>query len=106
MSDCNRCIWATRNGGCASWDCDFVLKDDAYKAWKESTQDNQPLIWDELLEMKGKPVWLDMDKPKWIVILNVGTMQDGTRIFCDENDFYDMKDYGIKWMPYRLERKQ
>lgn len=68
-------------------------------------EDNPPLTWDDLLKMKGKPVWLDMPEPKWIIILNVGVMQDGTKIFITENEFYDMKDYGVKWMPYRKERK-
>lgn len=31
--DCNRCLWATRDGGCASFDCKFVDKTEAYKAW-------------------------------------------------------------------------
>ena len=33
--NCNKCLWATRNGGCASWDCEFISKSEAYKAWKE-----------------------------------------------------------------------
>ena len=67
-------------------------------------EDNPPLTWDDLLKMKGKPVWLNMPEPKWIIILNAGVTQDGTKIFITENEFYDMKDYGIKWMPYRKER--
>lgn len=31
--DCNKCLWARRDGGCASWDCEFVEKGEAYKAW-------------------------------------------------------------------------
>ena len=34
MIDCNKCIFATRDGGCASWECKFVDKEEAYKAWK------------------------------------------------------------------------
>ena len=33
--NCNACIWSTRDGGCSSWDCEFVDKREAYKAWKE-----------------------------------------------------------------------
>lgn len=33
VNDCNKCLWATRDGGCASWDCKFVQKGDAYNAW-------------------------------------------------------------------------
>lgn len=34
--DCNRCIWATRDGGCASWDCEFIAKRDAATAYMAS----------------------------------------------------------------------
>ena len=35
MEKCNKCIWSTRSGGCSSWNCIFVDKDEAYKAWCE-----------------------------------------------------------------------
>ena len=31
MSDCNTCIWACRDGSCASWDCDYINQDEAAK---------------------------------------------------------------------------
>lgn len=34
-ADCNNCIWSSRDGSCSSWDCEFVDKREAYKAWKE-----------------------------------------------------------------------
>ncbi len=34
MEDCNKCIFATRDGGCTSWDCEFIDKQEAYEAWK------------------------------------------------------------------------
>ena len=27
---CNKCLWATRDGECASWECEFVDKRKAY----------------------------------------------------------------------------
>jgi len=33
--DCNKCLWATRDGGCASWKCEFVSKNEAHRAWLE-----------------------------------------------------------------------
>ena len=33
--DCNKCVWSTRDGGCASWDCEFIDRDDAVKAWRQ-----------------------------------------------------------------------
>lgn len=34
MRDCDKCVWACRNGGCASWDCEFIDQEEAAKAWK------------------------------------------------------------------------
>ena len=39
--DCNACIWATRDGGCASWECEYVNKREAYNAWKEKQENEQ-----------------------------------------------------------------
>lgn len=30
--DCNRCLYATRDGGCASWDCNFISIAEAEQA--------------------------------------------------------------------------
>lgn len=34
MSDCNRCVWSRRDGGCNSWDCNFIDQNDAVKCQK------------------------------------------------------------------------
>lgn len=39
MRDCNRCLWATRNGSCASWDCRFVDQREAYEAYNREKAD-------------------------------------------------------------------
>lgn len=36
MRDCNKCIFATRDGGCSKWECEFIDKDSAYKKYKET----------------------------------------------------------------------
>lgn len=35
MNNCDTCVWATRNGGCASWGCDYIPMKEAAEAWKE-----------------------------------------------------------------------
>lgn len=35
---CNSCIWSSRDGGCSSWDCMFIDKREAYKAWVEKKE--------------------------------------------------------------------
>ena len=43
LSDCNKCVWGTRDGGCASWDCEFIDRDEAVKAWRQlSSADPEP----------------------------------------------------------------
>ena len=32
--DCIRCLYATRDGGCASWSCNFISIEEAEEAWK------------------------------------------------------------------------
>lgn len=34
--DCNACLWARRDGDCASWDCDYIPMAEAAEAWKEA----------------------------------------------------------------------
>ena len=38
--DCDTCLWARRDGACASWDCDYIPMKEAAEAWrKEREQD-------------------------------------------------------------------
>jgi hypothetical protein len=39
--DCNTCIWHTENG-CASWDCDYISRDEAVKAVKAMRGEEEP----------------------------------------------------------------
>ena len=39
--ECNKCLWATRDGNCASWDCEFVPKREAYEAWKRTKEEEK-----------------------------------------------------------------
>lgn len=51
MTDCNKCLWATRDGGCASWNCEFIPMKEAAEAWKvEQTQK-------ELMQKALDPEW-------------------------------------------------
>ena len=35
MSECNTCVWACRDGSCASWDCEYINQNDAAKAYRQ-----------------------------------------------------------------------
>lgn len=42
MNNCDTCVWATRNGGCASWGCDYIPMKEAAEAWKkERSEDDE-----------------------------------------------------------------
>ena len=57
MSDCNRCLWATRNGSCASWDCRFVDQREAYEAYNQEKADaNKWISCSERLPEEGTEV--------------------------------------------------
>ena len=36
--DCDNCIYATRSGGCVSWNCEPIPIREAEKAWKEARE--------------------------------------------------------------------
>ena len=42
--DCNKCVWGTRDGGCASWECEFIDRDDAVKAWRNMPSTEPKII--------------------------------------------------------------
>ena len=75
---------------------------------------NEPLSWDELKNMVGKPVWIEEKSSflnewleQWEVIRSVWDDE------CDEDAYIVMTDdefrykdkYGKKWRAYRKERK-
>ena len=57
--DCNHCLWATRDGGCASWNCEYVNKQDAYEAWRDAHK-----AWKDYMEVSedAKKIADDMKK--------------------------------------------
>ena len=40
MNNCDTCVWATRNGGCASWGCDYIPMQEAAEAWKKERSED------------------------------------------------------------------
>lgn len=60
-------------------------------------ESNEPLTWDELQEMEGKPVWIEgpllTEGPHWI-ILGATHLYEGKKV-----------GYGKTWKAYRKERE-
>ena len=71
----------------------------------QQLEDNPPLTWDELKEMEGKPVWLDVDG--WLIIDHCGndyfSTNSGALYFRKNDECFG--DYGTDWTAYRKERK-
>ena len=67
---------------------------------------NKPLTWDELLLMKGKPIWIEWNNGTkyWTVIRSIGKISDGSYMFTDDLNFYSDDGKGKKWETYRQEQ--
>lgn len=66
--------------------------------------ENEPLTWQELRTMEGKPVWVENQFYKrWLIAYKVNRED----IIFDGNGFYTQAfsvDYGETWQAYRKER--
>lgn len=65
--------------------------------WKEQ-HENNPLTWDELREMEGKPIWVEESAEN-------GLWWTYWVIWEQENAVLPGKNYGTTWQAYRKERK-
>jgi len=113
-SRCEDCPYNGIGACCAERESDALQWLKGYRAHIELDKlrdkcetENDPLSWDELRTMEGKPVWVercDGDTKGWLLILRK----------CDDvvtcttkygNSFYLYKaNYGEKWQAYRKER--
>ena len=82
----------------------------------ECQEANSPLTWDELKQMEGKPIWIELlnhdmwDDPshgvdsEWWVIGEVRKDDIILATYLDEMELCE-EDIGIIWQAYRKERK-
>lgn len=68
--------------------------------------ENEPLTWDELKQMEGKPVWVEaLLYKQWAVIAYIGEEYirfEGANLYAPECRIYMGEDNG--WQAYRKER--
>ena len=78
----------------------------ALRAFWAEQQANDPLTWDELKQMEGKPVWVEEPSffgKRWVIISGMndeavfGTSIGSQVFYCKENQ-------GTEWQAYRKER--
>ena len=73
---------------------------------KQEYRPNDPLTWDELKQMEGRPVWLEdsNQQGEWVLLSG---MEDDVLYFvyrtCNEYKIY-RKEQGTFWQAYRKER--
>lgn len=104
--------------------CDDVAQADALHYLKEYKKldsldaiafpedDNEPLTWKELKQMKGKPVFVEMDgyKPNWGIVMNQDK-RNGRLLLCGYDEVVirielNEEGEGIGWQAYRKERTE
>lgn len=88
----------------------------ALKQWLAEQQKNPPLTWEQLKQMEGKPIWIELmnhdmwDDPskrvdsEWWVIGEVRKDDIILATYLDEMELCE-EDIGVIWQAYRKERK-
>lgn len=75
--------------------------------WAEEYVTNEPLSWEQLKQMEGKPVWVDHKYyKKWLIVKEVYE----ETIILDGNGYYtqyfsDDNEKETRWKAYRKERE-
>lgn len=85
-------------------DCGACAYADSYlRCTKEDR--NDPLSWDELKQMIGKPVWVidANNKGRWYLVKAIDEEAIFTNFWGNSGIGYP-KDFGTKWQAYRKER--
>ena len=70
---------------------------------RELNGDNEPLDWDTLVSMAGKPVWIEPDRIWAIVDISYSLSKHQNKFFTLNGGWYQ-SGYGISWNAYRKER--
>ena len=68
---------------------------------------NEPLSWDELQQMEGKPVWIEenyFDGEEWHGRWNIVHHINKCTLYTIGSDGYYAKTLGMTWQAYRKER--
>lgn len=111
-SRCEDCPYNGIGACCAERETDVLQWLKGYRAHIELDKlrdkceaKNDPLTWEELKSMEGKPVWIENKfYKKWLIAYQINESD----IIFDGNGFYTQAfviDYGKTWQAYRKERE-
>ena len=72
--------------------------------------DNDPLTWDELKQMVGKPVWVeDSGFGNWLIVDLFGDSGGAEYMIARGDQYWEEymrdEDDGLSWQAYRKERE-
>lgn len=75
-----------------------------YYEMSKEHEPNDPLTWDELRQMEGKPVWIqEGDHSYWIIIKNFSETIYGYHWLNSAEGSLEKEYMGISWQAYRKE---
>lgn len=78
---------------------------------KNSEKQNDPLTWDELRTMEGKPVWVEAESisvgvsPYWKDWYIIKSFSDDEFMYCNDGYEWAKETQGRMWQAYRKERE-
>ena len=116
--ECSKCAYKdiASNGNCCAARANDALQ--YLQEYKELTAElverNEPLTWDELQTMEGKPVWIDSVPlvRRWVIIKKFHPIGGNKNLFdmeVEDGAHFLRKsmgrDTGAWWQAYRKERK-
>ena len=85
------------------------IEDEYYELkdwWAEEYVINDPLDWEELKQMVGRPIWIqENDHGYWIIIDNFFITSYGYHWLNSAEGCLAKEDMGISWQAYRKERE-
>lgn len=77
----------------------------------EKSQKNDPLTWDELKAMEGKPVWIEAESlsvgvsPYWKDWYIIKSFSNDEFMYCNDGFEWAKEMQGQLWQAYRKERE-
>ena len=113
QTSCEDCPAFDEPDCCVKYDALRYLKEYRELAQNLGEVGNEPLTWDELLSMIGKPVYIEMNngyEPKterhWFIITRFeNTIMDEEEMMCEPIWHFSKRLMGDTWQAYRKERE-
>ena len=115
---CNECPYFSECDDKYHCECEARDDDALYylKEYRELTKElvewNEPLTWNELKDMIGKPIWVERTEkycvPHWAIIENViewDSIPYGTLLLQPDDEELFLSDHAKTWQAYLKEQK-